>query len=242
MTGRGKYVVIGEGVRIGSNVAIGHHVVIHDGSVIGDHVRIHDHAVIGKLPMKAKRSATTAIDPSLPPTIIGDGCTIGTGSIIYRGAELARDVFVADLATVREKVAIGEETIVGRGVAIENACTVGVRCKLETGSYLCAYSALEDDVFIAPYVVTTNDNAMARGKHRFRSFKGVTVKRGGRAGAGAVILPGVVIHEEGAAAAGSVVTRDVEAKRIVAGVPARYLREVPREQWLEAPKREGEDA
>lgn len=235
MERRGKYIVIGEDVSMGSNVVIGHHVVIHDGTIIGDNVYIHDHAVIGKLPMKAKRSTTTSIDPGLPPSVIGEGCIIGTGSIIYRGAELMRDVFVADLATIRENVAIGEETIIGRGVSVENNCSIGGRCKLETGSYLCAYSTLEDDVFIAPYVVTTNDNSLARGKDRFRSLKGVWVKRGGRVGAGAVMLPGKVVHEEGAAAAGSVVTRDIEGKTFVAGVPARFLREVPQEQWLERP-------
>jgi len=96
---------------------------------------------------------------------------------------------IADLATVREAVTIGEQTIVGRGVAIENRCTIGKRCKLETDAYITAYSELEDDVFVAPMVATSNDNYMARGSERFKHFKGVTVRRGGRIGVNATVLP-----------------------------------------------------
>ena len=59
------------------------------------------------------------------------------------------------------------------------------------------------------------------------------MKKGSRIGAGAVILPGVVIGEEGVVAAGSVVTRDVPPRVIVAGTPARHFRDVPPEQLLE---------
>lgn len=225
--------VIGVGVALGIGVKVGHFAVIHDGSRIGDGVTVHDGAVIGKAPMKARNSATTTTGEGLPPAIVKAGCTIGTGAIVYRGACLERDVFVADLATVRERVSIGERTIVGRGAAIENDCSVGARCKLETNSYLCAFSTLEDDVFVAPCVVTTNDNYLARSAARFAAFKGVTIKRGGRVGAGATILPGRTIYEDGTVAAGSVVTRDVAPRTLVAGVPARVVREVPREQWLE---------
>ncbi|MDF2837645.1 MAG: trimeric LpxA-like protein [Paenibacillus sp.] len=232
-TSIGDHVSLGRGVVVGVGVVIGHGTVIHDDTVIGDYVRIHDYAVVGKLPMKAKKSATTSDGAGLQPAIVEDGCTIGTGAIVYRGAHLSRDVFVADLATVRERVQVGESTIIGRGVAIENDCTVGARCKLETNSYICAYSVLEDDVFIAPCVVTTNDNYLARTNGRFSAFKGVMVMRGGRIGANATILPGRVIHPDGVVAAGSVVTKDVPARTIVAGNPARKLRDVPEEQWLE---------
>lgn len=229
----GQHVVIGENVTIGEHVVIGHHVVIHDGTIIGNHVVIHDHAVIGKKPMKARNSATTTNQVYLHPAIIGDHCIIGTSTIIYANAFMENDVFVADLATIRERVIIGEKTIIGRGVAVENDCTIGANCKLETNCYICAFSTLEDNVFIAPCVVTTNDNYLARTKDRFSQFKGVTIKKGGRTGANATILPGKTIEEEGVVAAGSVVTKDVKSKELVAGSPARKIRDVPPEQWLE---------
>ena len=157
--------------------------MIHDGAVIGDVVRIDDHAVLGKQPMRAAQSAVTQ-DNQQPPVRMGDGCIVGTGAVIYAGAVIGQRVLVADLATIREEVTIGDFTIVGRGVAIENRCTIGRYCKLETEAYITAYSTLEDRVFVAPGVVTTNDNFVGRTKERFKHFKGVTVRRGGRIGAG----------------------------------------------------------
>jgi len=162
-----------------------------------------------------------------PPAEIGDDCLIGAGVIIYRGAKVEQKVLIADLATVRENVEIGEYTIIGRGAAVENFCKIGKHCKLETNAYVTAYSELEDYVFVAPMVTTTNDNYMARGKEKFKHFKGITVRKGGRIGANATILPGKVINEEGVVAAGSVVTEDVPAKKIVLGSPAKVFKDVP---------------
>ncbi|MBP1915421.1 acetyltransferase-like isoleucine patch superfamily enzyme [Lederbergia galactosidilyticus] len=228
---KGNNVIIQEEVSFGENVVIGNNVVIYKGTKIGNNVIIQDNVVIGKQPTRAKASILPETK-LLPPTIIGDGVTIGTSSIIYENATIGDEVFVADLATIRERVTVGERTIVGRGVAIENDSKVGKRCKLETNCYITAYSELGNDVFIAPCVVTTNDNYMARSKERFDKFKGITVKDGGRIGANSTILPGKIIHEDGTVAAASVVTKDVEQEIIVVGTPAKELRKVPENQLL----------
>ena len=217
---------------IGKGCQIGNHVVIHADTKVGDTVRIDDHASLGKKPMKAANSATTK-EQELPPLEVGELSIVGTGVVLYRGAKIDAKVLMADLATIRENVTIGRGTIVGRGVTVENFCTVGRFCKLESECYITAYSTLEDRVFIAPGVVTSNDNYVGRTAERFKHFKGVTVKKGARIGAGTVTLPGVVIGEDALVAAGSVVTADVPAKKIVLGTPARVWRDVPVEQLLE---------
>ncbi|KPB05670.1 DapH/DapD/GlmU-related protein [Bacillus sp. CHD6a] len=227
----GQNVVIKDDVKFGTNVTIGNNVVIYEGTTIGDNVIIQDNVVIGKQPTRAKNSILPEVK-KLPPTIIGAGCTIGTSAIIYANAEIAEEVFVADLVTIRERVKVGFRTIVGRGVAIENDCVVGEKCKLETNCYITAYSTIENYVFIAPSVVTTNDNYMARSKERYDKFKGVTIKEGGRIGANVTVLPGKVIHEDGAVAAGSVVTKDVQKEELVLGSPAKVVRKVSEEQLL----------
>jgi acetyltransferase-like isoleucine patch superfamily enzyme len=228
----GEYCVIGPNVTLGDGCRLGHHVVIHADVRVGANVRVDDHATLGKLPMRAANSATTK-EQDLPPLAVGELCIVGTGVVLYRGAVIDAKVLLADLCTVRENVTVGRGTIVGRGVTIENFCSVGRFCKLESECYLCAYSTLEDRVFVAPGVVTSNDNYVGRTQERFKHFKGVTVKKGGRIGAGSVTLPGVTIHEDGLVAAGSTVTRDVPARTIVRGQPAKPWRDVPVEQLLE---------
>jgi UDP-2-acetamido-3-amino-2,3-dideoxy-glucuronate N-acetyltransferase len=156
--------------------------------------------------------------------------------VLYRGAKIGKKVLIADLSTVRENVEIGDFTIVGRGVAVENFCKIGSYCKLETNVYITAYSEVEDRVFVAPCVATSNDNFIGRTEERFKHFKGVTIKKGGRIGVGAVILPGRIVGEDALIAAGSVLTRDAKPRKIVAGVPAKEFRDVPPDQLLENQK------
>ena len=231
-TSIGAFCVIGKHVKIGKGCQIGHHVVIHDETVIGDGVRIDDHTSIGKQPMRAPNSAVSS-DKKQPPARIGDGTLIGTGVVIYAGCTLAHKILVADLATVREEVTVGHKTIVGRNVAIENKCTIGHHCKLETNAYITAYSTLEDYVFVAPGVLTSNDNYAGRTEERKRHFKGVTVRKGGRLGVGAITLPGVNVAQDTLAAAGAVITKDTDPCTIYTGVPAKQFRPIPEDQKLE---------
>lgn len=228
----GNYCVIEDDVQIGANCILGHHVVIRSGTRIGESVRIDDHTSIGKLPMRAANSAVSK-DAAAGPCIIGSKVLIGSNVVLYAGSIIEDEVLLADFSSVREHVSIGAKTIVGRGVAIENHCSIGASCKLETNAYIAAFSEIGDFVFIAPGVLTSNDNFAGRSEKRFKHFKGVTVRRGGRLGVGSVLLPGREVHEDGLVAAGSVVTRDVAPRQIVAGVPARTLRDVDEDQLLE---------
>ena len=217
---------------IGHSCTIGHNAVIRAGTGIGNGVRIDDNTVIGKQPMRAKRSIFKE-EKKLPFATIGDNCMIGAQVVVYTGCQIGQHVLIADGAAVRENVAIGEYTIIGRNATVENLCKIGKKCKLETNCYITAYSDIGDYCFIAPGVTTTNDNFLGRTEERFKHFKGVTVGTGGRIGGNAVILPGKVIGEDAVVAAGAVVTKDVPAKTIVLGSPAKYFRDVPEEQLLE---------
>jgi acetyltransferase-like isoleucine patch superfamily enzyme len=80
--------------------------------------------------------------------------------------------------------------------------------------------------------VTTNDDFMGRTEQRHALVKGPTIRRGARVGGGAVLCPGVEIGEEAFVGAGAVVTKDVPARKVVVGNPARVLRDVAEEELL----------
>src|SRR5205823_9336299 len=101
--------------------------------------------------------------------------------------------------------------------------------KIQAHAYVTAYSTLEESVFIAPCVVTTNDNFMGRTERRHELVQGPTIRRGARVGGGAILCPGVEVGEEAFVGAGAVVTKDVPARAVVVGNPARYLREVAKD-------------
>jgi acetyltransferase-like isoleucine patch superfamily enzyme len=228
----GQFCVIEKDVEIGDDTVIGHNVVIRAGSKIGKSSVIGDNTVIGKQPLRSKRSIFKT-NKKYEPANLGDECLIGAQVVVYVGTEIANNVLIADSAAVREDVKIGEYTIIGRNCTVENVTTIGKKCKLETNCYITAYSVIEDFCFIAPGVMTTNDNYLGRTEERFKHFKGVTVRKGGRIGGGAIILPGIEIGEDAIIAAGALVTRNVPAKQIFAGVPAKYFRDTPPEQLLE---------
>jgi acetyltransferase-like isoleucine patch superfamily enzyme len=230
-----KNIIIEDDVIIGDNCQIGYNVIIRKGTTIGDNVRIDDNTVIGKYPMRASLSIFKE-ESNIAYANIGNNCLIGTNAVIYIGSSISNNVLIADLVSIRENTSIGEYTIIGRGVTVENYIKIGRRCKLESECYITAYSELEDYVFIAPGVVSSNDNFLGRTEERFKHFKGIIVKKGGRIGANAIILPGKTIGEDALIAAGSVVTKDVPPRKIVMGSPARIIRDVPEEQLIENQK------
>ena len=223
--------IIEDGVVIGDDCIIGHHVVIHSNAKIGSNVRIDDHTIIGKTPMYSPRSIFRE-EKSWTETVIGDHTQLGASVIIYVQSVIGLSNLIADFASIRENVQIGDLNIIGRGVCIENFTQIGNRNKIETNAYITAYSAIEDYCFIAPCVCTSNDNFVGRDKERFNHFKGITMETGARIGANSVVLPGKTLKKDCLVAAGSVVTKDIPEREIWAGNPAKFFGNVSEKQWL----------
>jgi acetyltransferase-like isoleucine patch superfamily enzyme len=213
-----------------SRYEAGENVVVYPGTVIGDGCRIGDNVVLGKQPALSPRS--TAAREELPPLELGAGTIVSTGAVVFAGTRVGTGVVIGDQSCVRERCVIGEDVVVGRGSLVENDTMIGARTKIQANAYVTAYSTLEEDVFIAPGVVTTNDNFMGRTEQRHALRRGPTIRRGARIGGGAVLLPGIEVGEEAFVGAGAVVIRDVPARAVVVGNPARPIREVPDEELL----------
>lgn len=228
----GEFVVIEAGAVLGANVELGHHVVVHRDTVIGADTWVGDGAVLGRPPRPAPTSAVKT-PPTLPPLRIGQGCIIGAGAVIYNGTTIGEKTMIGDHAFVRDRCTIGNYVIVGSHVTIENEVRIGDYSKLQTGVYLCAWVTVEDHCFIAPCVVTTNDNYMGRTERRFKERGGCTIRHGARVGANVTLLPNVEVGAEAFVAAASIVTRNVPPATLVMGSPAKPVRPVPPEEFVE---------
>jgi acetyltransferase-like isoleucine patch superfamily enzyme len=205
--------------------------IVYPGTVLGQGVKVLEYAVVGKQPSLSPRS--TAKRGPLEPTEIGDGTIVSTGAVVFAGTKVGARVILGDQSCVRERVVVGDDVVIGRGSLVENDTTIGALTKIQAEAYITAYSTLEEHVFIAPCVVTTNDNFMGRTERRHELIKGPTIRRGARVGGGAILLPGIEIGEEAFVGAGAVVTRDVEAGMVVVGSPARVMRPVAEDELLE---------
>jgi acetyltransferase-like isoleucine patch superfamily enzyme len=205
--------------------------IVYPGTVLGEGVKVLEHAVVGKQPSLSPRSTTKREE--LAPAEIGDGTIVSTGAVVFAGAKVGARVILGDQSCVRERVLVGDDVVIGRGSLVENDTTIGPMTKIQADAYITAYSTLEEHVFVAPCVVTTNDNFMGRTERRHELIKGPTIRRGARIGGGAILLPGVEVGEEAFVGAGAVVTKDVEPRMIVVGNPARVMRAVPEDELLE---------
>jgi acetyltransferase-like isoleucine patch superfamily enzyme len=201
---------------------------VYEGTVLGEGVRVLENAVVGKQPSLG--ASSTAKREPLPPARIGDGTVISTGAIVFAGSTVGANCIVGDQSCIRERVRMADDCVLGRGSLIENDTTVGTGTRIQAEAYITAYSTLEEDVFIAPCVVTTNDNFMGRTERRRELMKGPTIRRSARVGGGAVICPGVEIGTEAYVGAGAVVTKDVPPRKLVVGSPARVVRDVAEDE------------
>jgi acetyltransferase-like isoleucine patch superfamily enzyme len=216
--------VIGEGTYVGSGA------VIHAGTRVGAECTVEECAVLGKRP--SLRPGSSAATGALDPLVVADEVTICCGAVVYAGATIATRAIIGDQTQIRERSMVGERTVVGRASSVDFGARVGARVLIQTGVYVTGGSVVEDDVFLGPGVQTTNDHAM--GRHaRGEPLLGPTFRRACRVGGAAVLVPGVEIGEEAFVASGALVTKDVGAREVVMGVPARVVRRVGDEDLLE---------
>ncbi len=225
----GPYAVVHDNVSIGAGSVLGAYVVVHEGASIGDGCVIEDQAILGKRPKLAGRSSAKGEVGQLK---LGDHVTVCAGATVLAGATIGDSAIVGDHSFIRERSTVGAESVIGRGSAIDNDVTIGARVRIQTNVYITAFSVVEDDVFVGPCAMSTNDDTMARHGPDY-ALRGATLRRACRVGGGAVLTPGVEVGEEAFVAAGALVTKDVPARAVVMGVPAKVAREVKDEDLLE---------
>jgi predicted dehydrogenase/acetyltransferase-like isoleucine patch superfamily enzyme len=144
-------------------------------------------------------------------TYVDDDVNIGTGTKIWH------------FSHILDHTRIGQDVIIGQNVVIGPSVTVGNKCKIQNNVSIYRGVTLEDGVFCGPSCVFTNVNNPRAEIERKSEFRPTLVKRGSTIGANATIVCGVTLGEYCFIAAGAVVTRNVPAFALMAGVPAHRI-------------------
>jgi acetyltransferase-like isoleucine patch superfamily enzyme len=223
----GQNVYLSNDAVLGQGITIGNNVTVYPGVNIADDCRIFDGVVLGRPPMSAGNT-TRPLHKSLPPLTIGPGTVIGANAVLYAGSRIGARVLIGDLATLREDCDLADQVVIGRSVLVMYETSVGPRSRVIDGAILTGNMVVEADVFIGPGVHTINDNDVYLKRFGLAPFgvRGPVIRRFALIGTGANLAAGVEIGMGAIVAPSAMVTRDVPPWTVVAGVPARPIREV----------------
>ncbi len=146
--------------------------------------------------------------------------TINKRSEVHKSVKLGDNVTVWAFTTICEGTVIGDDVVIGSGCFIGKNCRIGNGCRIQHGCFLPNGTILKHKVFVGPGVMMTDDKHPRVNNPGYRA-EPPTIMAGASIGAGAVILPGVVVGDRAMVGAGAVVTHDVPVDDTAVGVPAR---------------------
>jgi acetyltransferase-like isoleucine patch superfamily enzyme len=184
---------------------------------IGEGAEIGDFCIIG-LPPKGKA-------PGELVTRIGKGAVIRSHTVIYAGNEIGEGFNSGHSALIREENKIGDHVSIGSHTVIEHHLEIQDGVRIHSQAFVPEFTVLEKGCWIGPNVVFTNAYHPLC-KHVKECLKGATVRSGAKIGANTTVLPDVEIGAGALVGAGSVVVKDVEPGAVMAGVPARKLKDI----------------
>jgi acetyltransferase-like isoleucine patch superfamily enzyme len=186
-------------------------------NILGSGVRIFEPVTLG-FPSRENLDRT-----GFKGTTLGNHAVIRSGTIFYCDVVIGDDFSCGHHVLIRENTRIGHRVAVGTASIIEGRVTIGNDVNLQSLVYIPTDTIIEDRVFIGPNTVLTNDRYPPSRNGR---LQGPTIRKNAAVGANVTILPGVCIGEGSLVAAGAIVTKDVPARKLAIGSPAK-IRDLP---------------
>jgi acetyltransferase-like isoleucine patch superfamily enzyme len=184
---------------------------------LGEGSQVDDFVIIGR-PPRGKGEGEL-------PTSIGVRAVIRSHTVIYAGNRIGDDFSTGHGVMLREENQIGHRVSIGTHTVVEHHVVIGDDVRIHSQAFIPEYSVLEEGCWIGPNVVFTNALHPLCPKAK-QCLKGPTIRRGAKIGANATLLPDVTVGENALVGAGSVVVEDVPAGAVVAGNPARAIKQV----------------
>lgn len=217
--------VVHNDVTIEDGVVLHDYVVLYPGTIIKKGAEIYDNCVIGKLPTTPGSTART-YSSEYEQTIIGENTILCPGVVLYTGTMIGHNTLLGDNCSIRENCTVGDFCIISRNVSVNYETVIGNYTKIMDNSHITGNMKIGNHVFISVLVASTNDNSMGRDDEAVEHLAGPIVEDYVTIGAGASLLPGVIIGENSIVGASALVTKDVPAGKLVMGVPAKIIRNV----------------
>lgn len=190
---------------------------IYPNVIIEDSAEIGEFCIIG-LPPKGKA-------PGEVETRIGKNAVIRSHTVIYAGNVIGDSFNSGHSALIREDNQIGNNVSIGSHTVIEHHLEIQDGVRIHSQAFVPEFTVLEKGCWIGPNVVFTNA-LHPQCKHVKECLKGALVHSGAKIGANSTIVPDVEIGEYALIGAGSVVVKDVLAKTVVAGSPAKVIKNI----------------
>ncbi len=180
-------------------------------------------SVLARASESLAAAGSASADPKAVRPISAEDVFVHETAVIDSPVDIGAGTRIWHFSHILGKVTIGRDCVIGQNVMIGPEVSVGNNCKIQNNVSLYKGVTLEDGVFCGPSCVFTNVNNPRAEIERKNEFRPTMVKRGTTIGANATIVCGTTLGEYSFIAAGAVVTRDVPAFALMAGVPARRI-------------------
>ena len=182
---------------------------------LGNNAIIDNSVILGYLPCRGNHQVLN----------IAPGAHVRDGTIIYGGSRIGCNLETGHNVVIREENDIGDNFCVWSNSIIDYGCKIGNNVKIHSNVYVCQFTIIEDDVFLAPGVTLANDLHPGC-PDSLECMRGPYINKGAQVGINCSILPKVVIGEHSVIGSGSVVTRDIPAGVVAYGNPAQVVCDV----------------
>lgn len=200
--------IISKSAIIGHGVSVGAYSIIHDNVIIGDDTKIENYCELG---IPTPLSNSTVLE-------IGQKSFIRSHAVFYKGSIFGEGLQTGHSVIVRENTIAGVNLQIGSQSDINGDCSFGDYTRLHSNVFVGKKAKVGSFVWLLPYTLLTNDPHPPSDV-----LLGVTIEDYAIISARVTILPGVTIGSESLVAACSLVTKDVLAKTVVAGLPAKLF-------------------